>query len=56
MADLNDIVISSALEEVGVSGGLDVQMDGKERVVNLGDKGDDVEVAVTVKRVERHAA
>lgn len=51
MADIQDIstVIASALEEVSVSGKLDVIVDGEERVVSIGDKGDDVVVRVVVE-------
>ena len=51
VADIQDIstVIASALEEVSVSGKLDVIVDGEERVVSIGDKGDDVVVRVVVE-------
>ncbi len=50
MANLNDVtsVIASALAEVSMSGKLDVQMDGEEQVVVIGDKGEDVVVTVLV--------
>ena len=53
MADIKDIssVIASALGEVNVSGKLDVTMDGEERVVAIGDKGDQVTVTVAVQPV-----
>jgi len=52
MADIKDVrdTIASALTEVGVSGTLDVTMDGAESVVTVGEvHGEEVEVVVTVK-------
>ena len=52
MAEIKDIrdTIASALTEVGVSGTLDVTMDGTETVVTVGEvHGEEVEVVVTVK-------
>lgn len=52
MADITDIktVVASALEEISVTGTLDVTMDGAEVVEALGCKtGDDMEVVVIVK-------
>ena len=58
MADLNDIStsIASALSEVGVNGHLDVEMDGVKQAETLGPLGDEVEVEVVVRSVERLAA
>ena len=56
MADIKDVstVIASALEEVSLSGKLDVHMDGHQKVVAIGDKGEQVEVKVQVELVEVH--
>ncbi|RYG85138.1 MAG: hypothetical protein EON59_12830 [Alphaproteobacteria bacterium] len=58
MADIKDVtaVIASALEEVSVTGTLDVSMEGGETVQSVGlATGDDVEVIVTVGPIERAA-
>lgn len=54
MADLNDIaeVLASALTEVNLSGELDVEMDGKEKIVAVGDKGDQAAVKVIIQTPE----
>ena len=55
MANTNDIAttIASALSEVGVSGKLDVAMDGNTAAVIVGQPGgDDVRVEVLVTPVE----
>lgn len=51
MATVLDVsaVITSALTEIGVTGEVDVTMDGTRRVTWLGEpSGDDVQVAVAV--------
>ncbi len=51
MADIKDVsrAIHSALEEIGVSGKLDVEMNGNHAVVPLGEPtGDGLDVQVVV--------
>jgi hypothetical protein len=53
MADIKDVsqTIASALGEVGVTGTLDVNMDGAEKIITVGEtRDDDLEIHVVVKQ------
>ncbi|WP_242153621.1 hypothetical protein [Sphingomonas sp. BAUL-RG-20F-R05-02] len=55
MANAKDVatVIQSALNEIGVTGQLEVSMDGQEATKSLGtEKGDDLHVGVIVSDVD----
>ena len=55
MADIQDMshAIHSALEEIGVTGELNVHMDGDQAVASIGQPGgDDVEVSVKVHELK----
>ncbi|WP_260597792.1 hypothetical protein [Sphingomonas endolithica] len=55
MADVKDVsrAVQAALEEIGVNGKLNVQMDGDEATASVGHPtGDDVDVSVTVSELD----